>query len=63
MGYVEDREGMIDSRGPDAMDLFTLGAYLHIGTEAVSKEDAWAAFVRLFHIKNEKKFINMVEFF
>lgn len=65
MGYVEDREIILDGKVQyDAMDLYTLGAYLHIGTESdITKEDAWAAFVRLFKIKDEAKFIRMLEFF
>ena len=63
MGYVEEREEIVDKRGPDAMDLYTLASFVESDQSDISREDAWAALLRLFNIKDVEKFTKTVQFF
>jgi hypothetical protein len=63
LGYVEEREGLIDKRGPDAMDLYTLASFVESDQSDITREEAWAALIHLFKIKDVQKFTKTVQFF
>ena len=64
MGYVEARDDMVDnSKWPDTMDLYLVSSFINDADPSEARTQAWSAFCRLFSVKNEEKFLAVLEMF